>query len=69
MAGKWQPKMKGPYSALHSWAQFPTEISISMKNQNQWSEALLEVRVQDIQGKSLAIVNHGHSLNSADLLH
>ena len=29
----------------------------------------MKVRVQDIQGKSLAIVNHGHSLNSADLLH
>lgn len=29
----------------------------------------MKVRVQDIQGKSLAIVNHGHSLNSVDLLH
>lgn len=25
--------------------------------------------MQDIQGKSLAIVNHGRSLNSVDLLH
>lgn len=29
----------------------------------------MEVRVQDIQGKSLVIVNHCHSLNSVDLLH
>lgn len=29
----------------------------------------MKVKVQDIQGKSLAIVNHGHTFNSADLLH
>lgn len=29
----------------------------------------MKVRVQGIEGKSLAIVNHGHSLNSVDLLH
>lgn len=29
----------------------------------------MQVRVQDMQGKSLATVNRGHSLNSVDLLH
>jgi len=29
----------------------------------------VKVRVQDIQGKSLAVVNHGHSIHSVDLLH
>lgn len=69
MPEEWQLKIKGSYSALLSRAQYPTEINVSKKRENQWSPALVEVRVQDIQGKSLVIVNRGHSLKSVDLLH
>lgn len=68
-SGKWQLKLEGPFSALLSWTQFPSEISVSEKKENQWFQALVKVRVQGIEGKSLAVVNHGHSLNSLDLLH
>lgn len=68
-SGKWQLRLEGPFSALLSWVQFPYEISVSEKKENQWFQALVKVRVQGIEGKSLAIVNHGHSLNSLDLLH
>lgn len=68
-AGKWQLRMKGPYSALLSCAQFPTEIIFLEKKVNQWPQALVKVRVQDMRGKSLTIVNYGHSLNAVDLLH
>lgn len=68
MPEEWQLEIKELYSALLSWAQHPTEINVSKKRENQWSQALVKVRVQDIQGKSLAIVNRGHSLKSVDLL-